>query len=149
MNDLIELSRQHFQNIIEKRVAEIISHYSDTPDLLVFVEGPRWATLGFENVARGWRAFVDAPMRMLECKWVDNLQSKVAGKMGFVAGVVELKMEIKSEIKIVRFRGSFIFQLEADNQWRIVHEHFSQPAADPYGIGDWLKVEDEGLKDEG
>lgn len=144
MTDLIEISRRHFQNIVEKQVENIINHYSNTTDLLVFVEGPRWSTLGFENVARGWRDFVDAPMRMIECKWIENLQSKVIGEMGFVAGIVELKMEIKNEFKTVRFRGSFVFQRERDGEWRIIHEHFSQPAANPYGIGDWLKAKGEG-----
>jgi ketosteroid isomerase-like protein len=140
---LIEESSRHFRAAIEKRVEDVINHYSRSPDLLVFVEGPRWATVGFERVAKGWRDFADAPIRILECKWVENLQSKVAGEMGFVAGVCQLKIEIKGELQIVRFRGTFVLQKEADGEWRIVHEHFSQPAADPYGIGDWLKNEEE------
>lgn len=139
MTDLIEHSQRHFRAVIEKRVADIINNYSDDPNLLVFVEGPRWATLGFENVARGWRDYVEAPMRMIDCQWVENLQSKVIGKMGFVAGIVELNVETKGEPRIVRFRGTFVMEHQDDGEWRIVHEHFSQPAADPYGIGDWLK----------
>lgn len=139
MSDLIELSQTHFQAIAEKRVEEIIDSYSNSPELLVFVEGPRWATLGFDNVARGWRDFTNAPMRVLECQWTENLQSETTNEMGFVAGIVELKMEIKGELRVVRFRGTFVMQLESDGKWRIVHEHFSQPAVDPYGIGDWLE----------
>lgn len=139
MANLVEKSLEHFRAVIEKRVDEVIDHYSNTPELLVFVEGPRWATLGFENVAKGWRDFTDAPMRVVDCQWVENLQSKVVGKMGFVAGVVELKVEVKGQPKTVRFRGTFVMEQEADEKWRIVHEHFSQPAENPYGFGDWLK----------
>lgn len=144
--DLAEISRHHFRAVMEKRVEEIINRYSDSPDLLVFVEGPRWATIGFENVSRGWRDFVDAPMSVKSCEWIDNLQSKTVGEMGFVAGIVELKVEIRGVLKTVRFRGSFVMQQEADGEWRIIHEHFSQPAENPYGIGDWLK---QGMRDEG
>jgi ketosteroid isomerase-like protein len=139
MKDLIEKSHEHFRAVIEKRIEDIINTYSNTPDLLVFVEGPRWATLGFANVSKGWRDFNDSPIFVRECEWVENLQSKVIGDAGFVAGVVEMKVEINGELKIIRFRGTFIMQREADGEWRVIHEHFSQPAADPYGIGDWLK----------
>jgi ketosteroid isomerase-like protein len=78
-------------------------------------------------------------MRVVDCQWVENLQSKIIGKMGFVAGMVELKVEVKGQPKTVRFRGTFVMQEETDEKWRIVHEHFSQPAENPYGFGDWLK----------
>lgn len=139
MIDLIQISRHHFRAIMEKRVDEIIDRYSNSSNLLVFVEGPRWATLGFENVARGWRAFVDSPIQMIECDWVENLQSQTTAEMGFVAGIVELKVDIRGQIRTIRFRGTFILQKESDGEWRIIQEHFSQPAVDPYGIGDWVK----------
>lgn len=139
MTDLIEISKHHFRAIMEKRVDEIINRYSQSENLLVFVEGPRWATVGFENLARGWRAFVDSPIQMIECSWVENLQSQTTAEMGFVAGIVELKVNVREAVKTIRFRGSFIMQKESDGEWRIIQEHFSQPAADPYGVGDWLK----------
>jgi ketosteroid isomerase-like protein len=139
MSDLIEVTKHHFQAIIDKRIDDIIDYYSDDPNLLVFVEGPRWATLSHERVAKGWRDFVDAPIFVKSSEWVENLQSKTVGNMGFVAGIVELKAEINGSLKTIKFRGTFILELESDGKWRVVHEHFSQPATDPYGIGDWLK----------
>jgi ketosteroid isomerase-like protein len=82
---------------------------------------------------------VDTSIFVKSCEWVENLESKVVGEMGFVGGIVEMKVDINGELKTIRFRGTFVFQLEADGKWRVIHEHFSQPAADPYGIGDWLK----------
>lgn len=136
---LIELSRKHFDSVSRKKIDEIINAYAASEDLLVFVEGPRWATVEFKNVSKGWCDFVASEIAVESCNWVENLQSKIAGEMGFVAGVVELKVKIKNETKTIRFRGTFVFERNAGNEWKIIHEHFSQPAADPYGIGDWLK----------
>jgi ketosteroid isomerase-like protein len=139
MSELIEVSKNHFLAVQDKRIDDIIDFYVDSPELLVFVEGPRWATLSFERVSKGWRDFVDTAIFVKSCEWVENLESKVVGEMGFVGGIVEMKVDINGELKTIRFRGTFVFQLEADGKWRVIHEHFSQPAADPYGIGDWLK----------
>ena len=139
MSELIEISKKHFAAVQDKRIEDIIDFYVDSPELLVFVEGPRWVTVSFERVAKGWRDFVDTSISVQSCEWVENLESKVIGEMGFVGGIVEMKANINGEIKSIRFRGTFIFQLESDGKWRVIHEHFSQPAADPYGIGDWLK----------
>ena len=76
---------------------------------------------------------------MKSCEWVENLRSKVVGKMGFVAGIAELNVEINGVLKTIRFRGTFVLEEESEGIWRVVHEHFSQPAENPYGIGDWLK----------
>ncbi len=137
--DLIEKSKVHFQAIVDKRVDDILSFYAETADLQVFVEGPRWVTVGFDNVAKGWRDFCASEISMIECLWVEALSSKIVGKMGFVGGIVELTVSIKGDIKTIRFRGTFVFEEVSPGDWRVVHEHFSQPAADPYGIGDWLK----------
>jgi ketosteroid isomerase-like protein len=139
MSELIEVSKNHFLAVQDKRIDDIIDFYVDSPELLVFVEGPRWATLSFERVSKGWRDFVDTAIFVKSCEWVENLESKVVGEMGFVGGIVEMKVDINGELKTIRFRGTFVFQLQADGKWRVIHEHFSQPAADPYGIGDWLK----------
>ena len=59
--DLIEKSKSHFASIIGKRVEDILSFYAESPDLQVFVEGPRWVTtlVGGLGVLLGvWFAFV-------------------------------------------------------------------------------------------
>lgn len=139
MNDLIELSKKHFASVAEKNIDRILGFYADSPDLLVFVEGPRWATVSFEKVAKGWCDFCDSPISVQACEWIENLESKVFTDSGFVAGILEMKVEINGELKTIRFRGTFLFQKEEDGNWRVIHEHFSQPAQNPYGIGDWLK----------
>lgn len=136
---LIEKTEAHFKAVINKNIEKILDYYSQTEDLLIFVEGPRWATLGYNAVEKGWRDFCDSAINVKSCEWVENLTAKTIGKMGFVAGISELKVEINGTPKTIRFRGTFILEEESDGNWRVIHEHFSQPAENPYGIGDWLK----------
>lgn len=136
---LIEATQEHFNAIINKEIESILNSYETSDNLLVFVEGPRWATLGYENVAKGWGDFINSEIVLKQCDWVEDLQSKIVGEMGFVGGIVELQVQIKGQTTTVRFRGTFVFEKSPNAEWRIIHEHFSQPAADPYGIGDWMK----------
>jgi ketosteroid isomerase-like protein len=139
MIDLPAHARAHFQAVVEKRVADIIDHYTNSESLYVFVEGPRWSTIGFERVSTGWRAFHDAPLSVTAVEWIEGPFFQATEQLAWIAGITELHVQVGDEHKAVRFRGTFVLQPESDGQWRIVHEHFSQPAADPYGIGDWLK----------
>lgn len=139
MNSLKEIAERHYQSVIEKNVAEILDNYVKSNELYVFVEGPRWATVGYENVAKGWTDFCDSPISLEKIEWVEGPRSEISGNIGWIGGQVELTVNIKGETKTIRFRGTFVMRLEADGKWRVIHEHFSQPAADPYGIGDWLK----------
>ncbi len=137
--NLIALSKKHFEAVIQKNIEEILDSYSTSENLLVFVEGPRWATLGYENVSKGWTDFVESPISLKKCVWLENPEAKVNNTMGFVAGIVKLTVEINEKIQTIKFRGTFVFEKDAEENWKIIHEHFSQPAQDPYGIGDWLK----------
>ena len=136
---LIKTTENHFEAIKEKRLAEILNSYANSEDLLVFVEGPRWETLGYENVAKGWRDFIGSEISMKKCEWLSNVRSRIVGEMGFVAGIVELEVQIKDKLTAIKFRGTFVLEKDSNENWKIIHEHFSQPAEDPYGIGDWLK----------
>lgn len=137
---LVKLTEKHFEAVINKRVSDIVNFYNESEDLLVFVEGPRWATHGFENVSKGWHDFVDSVIFVKKCFWSESLKTRIVGKMGFVGGITELHVEIKGELKIIRFSGTFVFEKNEEDNWKVIHEHFSQPAENPYGIGDWLKV---------
>jgi ketosteroid isomerase-like protein len=139
MNDIVAVAHHHFQAVIDKHIDEILNRYAQSENTYVFVEGPRWETLGYENIATGWRAFVEAPLSVVACEYVEPPHYQMSGEMAWVGGLVELTVQVRGESKRVRFRGTYVFQREADGEWRITHEHFSQPAADPYGIGDWLK----------
>lgn len=139
MDSLKQTAERHYRAVVEKDVAEITDHYVKSPETYVFVEGPRWATVGYENIAKGWRDFCGSAIEVEKIEWTEEPKSQVSGDMGWIAGQVELTVKINEQRKTIRFRGTFVMRLEADGKWRVAHEHFSQPATDPYGIGDWLK----------
>lgn len=141
MENFVENSHNHFQDVINKRIENIVDHYANSEELLVFVEGPRWVTHGFNMVSKGWRDFNDSSILVESCEWIEfEPMAKVIGDCGVIAGIVEMNVNIGGVKKNIKFRGTFVLQKETDGKWRIFHEHFSQPAEDPYGVGDWLKA---------
>ena len=133
----------HFRAVVEKDEDEIIARYDASPDLYVFVEGPRWSTVGHEAVATGWRAFCAAAMHVREIAWAEGPRVGRIGERGaWVGGIVDLHVEMSDGARrTVRLRGTHVLE-KREGGWIVVHEHFSQPAQDPYGIGDWLPAKD-------
>lgn len=127
---------------VAKRLDEIIDSYEPSEAVFVFLEGPRWATHGFAAVATGWTAFIDADFQVRSRRWIGA--PEVIGESGLasIQGIFELDTSVGDLDRTVRFRGTWTLRKstdETDGHWRIVHEHVSIPAEDPYGIGDWLK----------
>lgn len=137
--DLKSFCDIQFAAVIERRTDDILSHYVNSAETYVFVEGPRWSTRGFAKIAEGWKAYADAPLAVKSIETVEGPYGSISGNMGWVANIVELTVDASGDEKKVRFRGTFVLKRETDGNWRIEHEHFSQPVEDPYGIGDWLK----------
>ncbi|MFY1698358.1 YybH family protein [Solwaraspora sp. WMMA2101] len=124
----------------------IVDCYAGIDDLHVFVEGPRWQTVGHPAVARGWRAFSAAPMSvtrvdLTDGPWVHGTAGDSAGVPGALASVsATVKMTVQGvagDDRGVPMRLTWVLRRD-DDRWRIVHEHASQPLTDPYGVGDWL-----------
>jgi ketosteroid isomerase-like protein len=141
MNAIEALTQEHFRAVIEKRIDDIVSHYRNSDQTYVFIEGPRWSTQGIDRINKGWNAYIDAPLSVQSVRYVEGPLAEVSssGDLAWIAGIVELAVSIAGNVKTIRFRSTFVFRKEADGHWRIEHEHFSQPAEDPYGIGDWLE----------
>lgn len=76
----------------------------------MFVEGPRWRTLGYENVSKDWTDFIDSAITVKHCEWVDDLKARVTDGMGIVAGISELTVDINGVEKKIRFRGTSVFE---------------------------------------
>ena len=139
MFDSEALTQKFFRAVIEKRADDIINHYVPSTGLYVHVEGPRWSTTGWDKVATGWRAFTDAPLSVEHVAWVEGPHSEANDDMAWVGGIVEMTVRVGENTNKIRLRGTYVLRRSSqDGHWRIMHEHFSQPAADPYGIGDWL-----------
>lgn len=132
-------------SIIEERIADIIAGYDPSDDTYVFLEGPRWSTKTGARVATGWEAFVDSPIRMRSHEWVEGPFAVIEGTMGWIAGIIDLTVRAGDRELRIRLRGTYVLREYRPGEWGIVHEHFSQPLADPYGLGDWLPASKGGL----
>jgi ketosteroid isomerase-like protein len=124
--------------IIDQRIGDIIAGYDPSDATYVFLEGPRWSTKTGERVAFGWNAFVDSPIQMLAKTWVEGPFSQVQGTMAWIGGILDLDVAAGDRRLTIRLRGTYVLTEHAPGVWGIVHEHFSQPMSDPYGLGDWL-----------
>lgn len=144
MNDasVLAFAGEHFRAVIERRAEDIISGYADDAETWVFLEGPRPATLGHEKIAAGWRAFVEAPFEVRDIRVVDGPRCRAEGAMAWYAARVELDVVADGREKTVAMRGTFVMRRDGtDGRWQIEHEHFSLPAPDPYGTGDWVEAD--------
>ena len=146
---MTNLDPQHFgdqfiQAIVDERIDDVIAGYDPSDETYVFLEGPRWSTKTGERVATGWKAFNASPIRMRGWSWVEGPFCMAEGSMGWVAGIVDLRVGLidpagglEREVN-VRLRGTYVVRRQPDGRWAVIHEHFSQPMDDPYGVGDWL-----------
>lgn len=123
----------------------IVDCYANDEEIHVFVEGPRWQTLGYEAVARGWRAYCESTFRVMHIETTDGFRVFVGddvdrvGAQATVAATTRLTYQVDGEQdhRQVDFRLTWVLRREPD-RWRVIHEHGSQPGKDPYGTGDWL-----------
>lgn len=131
---------EFYEAIIRKDVERIIASYTQSADTYVFVEGPRYSTLGIDNIAKGWRDFCAAPMSLESIEWIEEPQSEESEDMAWVAGMLKLRVDVKGKVFEQTFRATFVLRKNSDGAWQIRQEHVSAPLPDPYGIGDWLKT---------
>lgn len=131
--------------IVTRDADAIVDSYAAQESLHVFVEGPRWQTVGHDDVARGWRHFCTSDLRVTEIVCDDGPRvfapdETPVGAIATVSATTRLRYDVVGVDggREVVFRLTWVLQRGAD-RWRIVHEHASQPGADPYGTGDWLR----------
>jgi ketosteroid isomerase-like protein len=141
MDAILDAAQALFKDITDLNMEAVIDRYAHDDNLYVHLEGPRWTNRGFENVARGWRAFFASPLRMQQIEWIEGPLTQQSGTLGYIAGVVQIHYRVNEREGMLKLRGTFVMRQDADGKWRVLHEHFSQPLDDPYGFGDWLKAE--------
>lgn len=83
--ELLARMEELFSAITAKDLSRIEACYLNAPDLLVFLEGPRSRTVGWESIKVGWRHFLEATMDLQGFEWGDDLLIRVFGESGFVA----------------------------------------------------------------
>lgn len=137
MNSALDAVEGMLHALIDRRLDDVLDSFSAADDAYVFVEGPRWTTRGGDRIARGWRAYFDAPIRIDGYRWIEGpFTFGRDGDLAAVAGVIDYDFRGNDRTGRLRMRMTWLLRREKD-RWRIVHEHGSQPLADPYGTGDW------------
>jgi ketosteroid isomerase-like protein len=134
-----ETINQFYQAIIDKNVAAICQSYVPCEETYVILEGPRYTTLGYEKIAKGWGDFCNSPLTLNKIEWVEGPFAEESTDMAWVGGMIVLTVQVKGKEFSVQFRSTFVLRKSVDDIWQIKHEHVSAPLEDPYGIGDWLK----------
>jgi ketosteroid isomerase-like protein len=128
-----------YQSIIDKNVADICHTYVPSEATYVVLEGPRYTTLGYSKIAKGWADFCESPLLLKKIEWVEGPFEETGADMAWVGGQIVLTVEVKEKEFAVQFRATFVLRVGEAGTWQIKHEHVSGPLSDPYGIGDWLK----------
>ena len=128
-----------FMVAIEAReIPGVLNGYERSEEVYVFIEGPRWASHGYENVARGWSAYQTSPMGVTGHKWIEGPEMIGSETLVSIQGILDLDYKAQERTDVLRLRFTWVLRKDENGKWGIVHEHASQPLADPYGAGDWV-----------
>ena len=127
-----------YQAIKDKNVEVIHQAYIQSNETYVILEGPRYTTLGFPLIAKGWIDFCQSGLSLAGIEWVEGPFEESNESMAWVAGMIILNVVVQEQTFSVQFRATFVL-IKENESWKIKHEHVSAPLTDPYGIGDWLK----------
>ncbi|WP_329519456.1 YybH family protein [Spirillospora sp. NBC_01491] len=136
MDTPLSAAERMIQAVIDRDLDVVLDSFSGAPDAYVFPEGPRWTTRGGDRIEQGWRAYFQAPVGIGAFHWVEGPHVFENATLGQVTGVIDYEVLGNGESGRLRMRMTWLMRLEGD-RWRVVHEHGSQPLADPYGAGDW------------
>jgi ketosteroid isomerase-like protein len=139
MTNAIEKITNFFRFIIQKEVTQICQSYVPENETYVFIEGPRYSTLGYTNIAKGWQDFCNSGLKLEKIEWLEGSFTKEYEKSAWVAGIILITLSIKGKLIHRKFRATFVLEKNQVGNWEIRHEHISAPLEDPYGIGDWLQ----------
>ncbi|AFY49198.1 hypothetical protein Nos7524_3404 [Nostoc sp. PCC 7524] len=135
----LEQINSFFHAIIRKEVVKICQNYVPQENTYVFIEGPRYSTIGYTNIAKGWQDFCDSALKLEKIEWVEGPFIEEYEQMAWIAGILLITVDLQDKLIKKEFRATFVLHKNEFDSWQIRHEHVSAPLPDPYGIGDWLK----------
>lgn len=134
----LETAALMLDSLRDRSLEGVLDCFDPSPETYVFVEGPRWTNRDGAKIAQGWRDYFEAPIRLLDWRWTDGPDVFESGDLAVVCGCIEYQFEGAGQPRPLPMRMTWVVRRLEDGVWRIVHEHGSQPLADPYGTGDWL-----------
>ncbi|MFV2022833.1 MULTISPECIES: YybH family protein [unclassified Micromonospora] len=134
----VDTPAQMLDALRERDLDGVLDCFDPGPQTYVFLEGPRWSNRGGDRVHEGWRRYFDSPVRLIEWRWADGPDVHESQHVAFVCGIVDCHFTGGPQDRQLRMRMTWGLRRGTDGVWRIIHEHGSQPLADPYGTGDWF-----------
>lgn len=126
--------------VMNKDIKGIENAYVPVEETYVILEGPRYSTLGFSKIIKGWGDFTDSPINLLKIEWVEGPFEEIEHQMAWIGGITDITISVNEKEFTTRFRCSFVMK-QVEGDWKIKHEHVSAPLEDPYGVGDWLQAD--------
>ncbi len=135
---MIHVVNDHYKAIIDKDLPRILDKYDPSEETYVILEGPRLTTTGFTKIQKGWTDFCRSAIALESIDWLEGPFSQETAEMGWVAGIICLRVVINGRRFENTFRATFVLT-HTNGAWKIRHEHVSGVLTDPYGIGDWLQ----------
>jgi ketosteroid isomerase-like protein len=130
--DAIELL---FNAIKQKDIRRIQERYLHDERLMVFLEGPEKIE-GFDQASNeaAWRALLDA-ITFTDLELAADLRAGRDHDLGWVGASIRMTYTALdgSSPTSVESRGTWVLERDED-AWRIVFEHVSLPASDPYPL---------------
>lgn len=136
----LETAAYMLDSVRDRDLDGVLDCFDPSPDTYVYLEGPRWTNKGGERIRQGWRDYFKAPIELHGWRWAEGPEVHESGDLALVAGVIDYQFEGAGQPRHLKMRMTWVLR-RTDGVWRILHEHGSQPLADPYGTGDWLITE--------
>ena len=106
-----------YQAIKDKRVEDICKGYVPSCDTYEILEGPRYTSLRFEKISKGWWDFWNSPLTLNKIEWVEGPFGEVSSDKARVGGMVVLNVELKGKEFTVQFLSTFSLLKNQENIW--------------------------------
>ncbi|MGW7513996.1 nuclear transport factor 2 family protein [Streptomyces sp. NPDC054796] len=124
------------QHMITADVDRALAHYEPGPDTYSLIEGPSTSLHGDRRLREGWEGWFASGLRLLDVTWAEGPFEQRSGDIAWITGAVDARVRTPGTELPVRFGVTWILR-RTDDRWAIAHDHYSIPAADPYGVGEW------------
>lgn len=115
-----------------KNVEKAIEPYVSGNELILFDAIEPFRDVGIERLVHKTQEFFDNTIGKPEVEYTDVVITTMGGAWAYSHCVFAARASLKGGHKIdKKFRMTHVFRKIGDN-WRIVHEHNSEPTPEPY-----------------
>ncbi|TDD94341.1 YybH family protein [Actinomadura rubrisoli] len=136
MTSALETVAAFVKFIIAEDMDGALDHYEQSPDTYSLIEGPSASLAGIDGIRRGWSGWYGAGLRLRSVDFIEGPSETNLGDLSWITAVADTRVTTPTGDREIRFAVTWILRNDGV-RWRIAHDHYSIPAEDPYGVGDW------------